>query len=173
MHSHPPDPARSKSPPETRQTGVQLLKREPARWLPLAGLWLGLSLLVCCVAFLVERAAAQVPVPGLTISQTSSNTFQIQITNAVGYANYEIYRRMVLGDPNYPWTAPITGAQGQATFNVTNVNLVKWQEFFEAAVGSDWDGDGILNWQDSQPGSTNGGLLSITIDAPANNGIVP
>ena len=168
-----PDPTRRKNSLATRKGEGRFPARPSARWLPLAWLWLGLSLLVCCVAFLVERATAQVPVPGLTISQTSSNTFQIQITNAVGYANYEIYRRLVLGDPNYPWTAPITGAQGQATFNVTNVNLVKWQEFFEAAVGSDWDGDGILNWQDSQPGSTNGGLLSITIDAPANNGIVP
>ena len=129
-----------------------------------------LSVLVA-FGFIVKPLWGQ-PVPGLTISQIGSNQFQITITNAVSYASYEIYRRVSFDSSSF-WIGPITGALGQAVFTVTNVNSIKQQEFFQAAVGSDWDGDGILNWQDSQPSSTNGGLLRITIDSPTSNGNVP
>jgi|SRR6185503_5886293 len=137
---------------------------------------LGAGLLVVGAAALAIRFARadDVPQPILKITQTDSNRFQIQITNAVSYANYEVYRTVVLNDPmNFPWTAPVTGALGQAIFNVMNTNSVNPHEFFRAGVGSDWDGDGILNWQDSQPSSTNGGFLRITIEFPASNGTVP
>src|SRR6185436_11244530 len=55
-------------------------------------------------------------------------------------------------------------------FQIQITNSVNPHEFFRAGVGSDWDGDGILNWQDSQPSSTNGGFLRITIEFPASNG---
>ena len=126
------------------------------------------------VVLMAKRAwATDPPQPVLSISQIDSNVFQIIITNAASYANYEIYRRAALSDPIFPWTSPITGALGQATFTVTNLNFVNLQEFFRAGVGSDWDLDGVLNWQDSQPSSTNGGLLRITVAFPASNGNVP
>ena len=117
------------------------------------------------VTFLLTRASAQVPTPGLTIGLVTSNEFQIRITNGVSYANYEIYRQWEL-DPNAQWILHIIGAQGQTNFT-TNMGIFN-TGFFRAAVGSDWDGDGVPNYQDAQPSSTNAGALTITIDSPAN-----
>jgi hypothetical protein len=47
-----------------------------ARWLPLAGLWLSLSVVFAAVVFVVERAAGQAA-PGLTISQISQGGFEL------------------------------------------------------------------------------------------------
>ena len=105
------------------------------------------------------------PVPGLTISQISSNQIQIQITNGVGSANYEIYRQWEL-DTNAQWIPYMLGAQGQTNFS-TNMGIFT-MGFFRAAEGSDWDGDKIPNWLDAQPSSTNAGALTITIDSPTN-----
>jgi hypothetical protein len=119
--------------------------------------------------FVVLRAKAQVPIPNLSIGLASSNQFQIQITNGVGYANYEIYRQWEL-DPNAQWILHMIGAQGQTNFS-TNMGIFT-MGFFRAAVGSDWDGDGIPNWLDAQPSSTNAGALTITIDSPTNNATI-
>jgi hypothetical protein len=136
------------------------------RWLSLAGLWLCLSVLCGCIAFVVERAAAQAP-PGLTIALSSTNQVQIVITNGSSSVNYEIYRTAVLDDDaNYPFILHLIGNQGQTSF-VANFGI-DTRGFFRAAVGSDWDGDGIPNFQDAQPSSTNAGVLTITIDSPAN-----
>jgi len=138
-------------------------------------LWLCGGLLCAgALGLIVKRAwADDPPQPVLRMTQVDSNRFQITITNAVSYANYEIYRRPKLADPNFSWTAPITGALGQANFTVINTNFVNLYEFFRAGVGSDWDLDGVLNWRDAQPSSTNAGLLNITIEFPAGNGTVP
>lgn len=134
------------------------------------GRTLGMLLCIAAVgtvtaAFILTRAVAQVPQPGLTISLTGGDQFQIQITNGVGYANYEIYRQWEL-DPNAQWILHMIGAQGQTNFS-TNMGIFN-TGFFQAAVGSDWDGDGVPNYQDAQPSSTNAGALTITIDSPAN-----
>jgi hypothetical protein len=63
-----------------------------------------------------------------------------------------------------PWnTIAVTGTLGQVSFTLPmNGNT----GFFEAAEGSDWDGDGIPNWMDSDPRSTNVGALTVTIEFP-------
>lgn len=170
MHSHPPDPARSKASPETRKSNVRLMKRPSSRWLPLAGLWFSLTFLFAAVAFVVDRAAAQA-VPGLTIARLGTNQVQIVITNGSSAVNYEIYRTSILGDDeNYPFTLHLIGGLGQTSF-VASFGI-ETRGYLRAAVGSDWDGDTIANFQDAQPSSTNAGVLTITIDSPTNGAVI-
>jgi hypothetical protein len=109
--------------------------------------------------------------PEIQISKISSNTFQITILNGDSQANYEVYRRTFLHS-DYPWGSAgmITGAQGQTTFLVPE-NLQP-MSFFQVTVGTDWDLDGVPNWKDSQPSSTNAGALSITIDFPSTGTVI-
>ncbi len=109
---------------------------------------------------------AQVPPPGLTITPSGGNQYSIKITNGVSTANYELYRTIGLGDPLYPWTLHTIGALGQTNFAINSG--IEYLGFFQAAVGLDWDGDGIQNWQDANPLDSTKGLLSITIISPAN-----
>ncbi len=165
MHLHPPDPARSKSPPETCQTDVRLLKRQPARWLPLAGLWLFLSVLFVGVALVVERAGAQAA-PGLTIGLSGTNLL-IVITNGSSSVNYEIERTAILGDTeNFPWTYYTNGTLGQTSF--VAFFGIETRGFFRAAVGLDFDSDGVPNTIDGQPNNGSVGALTITIDSPTS-----
>lgn len=136
-------------------------KRVAVRW----GYWL-CPAVVCAgvILFVVERALAQgVPDPILTITLVSTNQVQLVITNGVSTANYEIHRRQFF-DPAYPWKLHLIGAQGQTNFTA---NLgVDTIGFFGATAGLDWDQDGVPNWADGNPISTNVGILSITIDSP-------
>jgi len=113
----------------------------------------------------MKPSIAQVA-PGLTISQLTTNQLQIVITNGSSLVNYEIYRTPLLDDPFYPWTLHLIGMQGQTNFTIDMG--IETFGFFEAGVGSDWDQDGIPNYLDAQPSSTNAGILTITIESPLN-----
>ena len=168
MHSSP-TPTHSKHPPAIRKSDVQHLSRQSSRWFPLAGLWLGLAIIGAAIGFVVERASAQVA-PGLTISRLGTNQVQIVITNGSSTVNYEVYRTPVLDDLNYPFNLYLIGNQGQTSF-VANFGI-ETRGYFRIAVGSDWDGDGIPNYQDAQPNNPGVGALIITIDSPANGSTV-
>ena len=60
----------------------------------------------------------------------------------------------------------IDGTPGQTNFTVSEGMMLSG--FFEAAIGTDWDGDGIPNYMDGNPIDPNVGALTITIDSPAN-----
>lgn len=166
MHLHPPDPARSKSQPATHKSNVHLLKRPPARWIPLAELWLCLTVAFAAIALVVERASAQVPVPGLTVGISGTNLLLV-ITNGSSTVNYEIERTPILGDDeNYPFTLHLIGTLGQTSF-VANFGI-ETRGYFRAAVGSDFDSDGVPNAIDGQPNNASVGELTITIDSPTN-----
>lgn len=126
-----------------------------------AGLFAALSCLTTVVV-----VAQSVPDPGLTITVFNTNQLQLKITNGVGTANYEIYRTPILDDPTYPWTLHLIGTLGQTNF--TADMGIETIGFFKATAGLDWDGDGIPNWLDAQPGNTNVGALTITIDSPVD-----
>lgn len=170
MRLHPPAPVHSKTPHETCESDVRFLKHSSPRWLPLAGLWLSLALLFAAVVSVVDRATAQA-VPGLTITRLGTNQVQLVITNGASAVNYEIYRTSVLGDDeNYPFTLHLIGGLGQTSF-VASFGI-ETRGYLRAAVGSDWDGDGIANYMDAQPSSTNSGPLTITIDSPTNGAVI-
>lgn len=140
--------------------------QNPSRWLPLAGLWLALAIAFATVAPVVERATAQVPVPGLTVGMSGTNLLLV-ITNGSSSANYEIERTPVLGDEaGFPWAWYTNGALGQTSF--VAYFGIETRGYFRAAVGTDFDSDGIPNTVDGQPNNGAVGTLAITIDYPAN-----
>lgn len=95
----------------------------------------------------------------------TTNTVALTVTNHTAGAVYEVYMRPVLDDPLYPWTFLARGGVNQTNFVITNYNIGPLG-FFELAVGSDWDSDGIANDIDAQPGNGSVGALTITIDFP-------
>lgn len=166
MHSNHPDPTHSKHSLEPRRNdAARLLKRRPARWLPLAGLWLSVTVLFAAIAFVVERASAQVPQPGLTVALSGTNLL-IVITNGSSLVSYQIDRTPILGDEDFPWTYYTNGALGQTSF-VAGFGI-ETRGYFRAAVGSDFDSDGVPNTIDGQPNNSSVGALTITIDSPLN-----
>jgi hypothetical protein len=114
--------------------------------------------------------AQSVPQPVLTIAATNGTQFQLTITNAVAYTNYEIYRTPLLNDTNFPWTLHIVGYPGQSNFIVDSE--VYGTSFFRAGIGSDWDLDGVFNDRDANPFDATIGILSITIDSPTNGSTI-
>lgn len=168
MHSHPSYPARPKPSTETHESDVRVLKRPSARWLPLAGLWLFLSVLFVGVALVVERASGQAA-PGLMISLSSSNQVKITVTNAPLGAQYELQLVDDLNltlDPLFYWPSEPVGAIGQTNFFVDMG--IYYTRYFRVLGCVDCDGDGTPNFQDGQPWSTNVGALTIVIDSPAS-----
>lgn len=157
-----PDSDRARTILEPRPKSLPPKPRRVGWAVALGGLLVVLLLLV-----VVRPLLAQVPQPGLTAALTNANQLQIVITNGSGSVNYEIYRTPVLGDEeNFPFTLHLIGNPGQTSF-VANFGI-ETRGFFSAAVGSDWDGDGVPNFMDANPSSTNAGALFITIDSPTN-----
>jgi len=108
------------------------------------------------------------PQPGIIIGVVSTNQVMVTITNGASYANYELYHRTLI-DPAYPWTLWIVGAPAQTNFTVEmNTSLAFW----EVGVGSDWDGDGVPNYCDGDPLDPTVGILTVTIDSPAQGAII-
>jgi hypothetical protein len=162
MKKSPPCPRRP-----SQTTAARFRLTRPPKLVSLVVSLLSLGLIGIC--FRVAWAQSP-PTPGLTITQVSGTEFSVKITNGVSYANYELYRTPVLDNPAFPWTLHIIGTLGQTNFTVAMGPAS--EGYLLASVGLDWDGDGIENWQDAQPSSTNAGLLSITITSPANGSTI-
>jgi len=114
----------------------------------------------------IWETLGDVPAPVLQATLVSTNQVNVLITNGVGTANYELYWTPVIADPIYPWTLLSIGTLGQTNFGV----LMNYSEigFIRAAIGSDWDGDGVQNYRDGNPSDASVGALTITIDSPTN-----
>lgn len=128
-------------------------------WLAATGVGSLLSLAVIWTAL-----AANEPV--LTISKTGANQYSVVITNGTNTAYYELYHTPVVADAAYPWMLLVIGTQGQTNFSVDGGPTMAG--FFFVGVGNDWDGDGVQNYRDANPLSTNFGQLTITVDSPTN-----
>ena len=123
-----------------------------------------LGVLVSIAAEIVLLANAQQPV--LKISNLGDNQFFIEITNAVSTTNYTLYWTPALANPNYPWIALTNNNVGESNFLV---DATGWDAgWFRVLTGTDFDGDGIPEWMDAQPQNPAVGILSVTIDSPAN-----
>jgi len=162
MRSNPADSPSPKHLPDSVEAAA--LKRRSPCWHSLAGLWLLLAVAFIAVAVVVERAEAQAP--GLTVARSGTNLVLV-ITNGSSLVNYEIERTPVLDDvANYPWTYYTNGTLGQTSF--VALFGIETRGYFRAAVGLDFDSDGVPNTIDGQPGNASVGALTITIDSPTN-----
>lgn len=101
--------------------------------------------------------------------ELAGTNLTLTLANADTNKSYDLYFCSAL--VTNPWNQiAVTGRLGQASFTLP---LTGNSGFFEAAEGNDWDGDGIPNWIDADPRSTNFGALTITIESPAHGSLVP
>jgi hypothetical protein len=105
------------------------------------------------------------PAPGLSIVLLSSTNVQLTVTNGVSGEIYELFYTTYLED-GYHWNFFATGAASQTNFTVSIAEVP--QVFFKARAGSDWDNDGVPNTKDADPNDPNIGILTVTIESPAN-----
>ena len=128
-------------------------------------------LIVIAFAIIAHRnlIAQGVPQPGLKSSLVSTN-FQVSITNAVSTAIYELYWIPELNSTTYKWKWLMVGTQGQSNF-VMDISSTSYG-FILGKVGTDSDNDGVVDWQDSRPNDSSAGLLTVTIESPANNSTI-
>jgi hypothetical protein len=103
--------------------------------------------------------------PGLSIKVTAPNQLQLTVTNGVTNGIYSIYWREFLNSPP-DWDWLTVGTTGQTNF------LIDISEtetgFFEAVATDDIDGDLVVNEQDARPFDPSIGIVTVTIETPAN-----
>jgi hypothetical protein len=117
-------------------------------------------------AFLLCIGIAKSGPPGLSIQLASTNQALLTVTNAVAGNSYEIYSIQDLGGT---WSLMLTGAVNETNFTVpTTPELYR---FYKARTGNDDDGDGVPNFKDGNPNDPSVGVLTITIDFPANGSV--
>lgn len=102
--------------------------------------------------------------PYLTIAPTGTNQVTVTIINGITNTIYEIYGVEFLTDTNWALVAEGTAGQTNFVFPTDQMNT----EFFQAVNGNDFDGDGIPNWEDARPFDPSVGLMTVTIESPAN-----
>ena len=105
------------------------------------------------------------PAPGLSIVLLSSTNFQLTVTNGVSGESYEIYNTPSL-EEDCRWVRFMVGAASQTNFTVSIPEIP--EGFYMARAGTDWDNDGVPNTQDADPNNPNIGILTVTIESPAN-----
>ncbi len=130
-------------------------------------LWIALAALFGVGAVVITTLTALADAPVLSIQSLGTNQFSITITNGVTNEVYVLYWTPTLSDPdNYPFALLSVGDLGQTNWAVDGTG---WDtSFFRVQTGTDWDADGIPNWQDADPNNPSIGILSVTIDSPLN-----
>ena len=97
----------------------------------------------------------------LTTPQVQGTNLLVSLVNNDTNISYDIYYTPLLAPTD--WRILATGHIAQTSFTLP---MLDGLGFLKGGVGGDWDLDGIPNWMDANPTSTNIGPLSITIDNP-------
>jgi hypothetical protein len=118
-------------------------------------------ILTVATVIVAVKTFAQIPPPVLAITPLGTNTYSIAIANGVPATTYGIYWTPVLGNADYPWGV-LVGTNGQTNFML---NMGQYDSgFFMGAVNT----NGIPPWELANPDDPGLGILSVTIDSPAN-----
>jgi hypothetical protein len=130
-----------------------------------------IALLAMTFLFSVPLVRAQTNVvPELSITPTATNdVVSVVVVNGDSQTSYQILRSYSPDPGTFTETAAI-GTIGQTNFSLSMA--ADLYRFFRATPDLDWDDDGVENWRDAQQYSTNAGLLSVTIELPANGATV-
>jgi len=119
---------------------------------------------------MLTALAQTVPPPVLTITPTGTNQLLITVTNGVAYGNYTLYSRLILNDPTSPWTFVTNMVPGVTNFTVSRG--VAFQSFYEVTGSTNWNNNGIPNWDYADPKNPSLGVLTVTIVSPAQGAII-
>jgi hypothetical protein len=129
------------------------------------------SLIAGLTVMVAWRVSSQSSPPALSIALTGTNEVTLTVNNGVATNLYEIWWTEFL-DTNAltltsgAWTDVYSGTTGQTNFVLDLGDTITG--FFRAINGNDLDNDGIPNWEDARPWDPTVGILSVTIESPAN-----
>lgn len=130
-------------------------------WNTLLGIC-GSSLIVVAIALTARSQTASV----LTITPLGTNQFSITITNNIGTATHDLLWTPALGNPDYPWMWAAIGTPGQTNYVL---NMDGYQTaFFQTIL----DTNSIPLWKAADPNNPGAGILTVTIDSPANGSLI-
>jgi hypothetical protein len=119
------------------------------------------------LTLLTARLVRATP-PGLSIKMTAPDQVQLTVTNGTPTGVYCIYWREFLNSPpDWDWLA--VGTAGQTNFLV---DIETTTGFFQAFSTDDIDGDFVPNEQDARAFDPSIGILTVTIESPANGSVV-
>jgi hypothetical protein len=143
------------------------MKTARKHWAKLAAAG-GLSMAL--IALFVQ-GVARGDAPALSIALTGTNEVTLTVTNGVPTGVYEIWwteflDAEALSLTNGAWEPLATGTTGQTNF-VFDLGDTD-TGFFRALNGNDFDLDGFPNYADARPFDPSVGILTVTIESPAN-----
>jgi hypothetical protein len=134
-------------------------------WLALAGL-LGVGCVF--VGVVLNATALTVPAPMISITVTNTNQVSITVTNGVPYANYILYNQHVLGDST--WTFVTNPVPGVSNFVVSMGPY--FYDFYLVSGSTNWNNNGIPNWEYADPNNPGLGVLTVSIVSPSQGQIL-
>ena len=129
-------------------------------WLPLFGILTGVA--VCIVTALNAWSQSA---PPLSITSLGTNQYSITFTNSPP-SIYDLQWTPVLANPDYPWTWAAIGTNGQSSFQINGG--VYQTGFFRTVL----DTNNIPLWELADPNNPGLGILTVTIDSPANGSTI-
>ncbi len=126
--------------------------------------------MILATMIIVSLAKSQtVPAPVLSITQTNGTQLLITVTNGVAYGNYVLYNEHTLDDP-MGWTFITNPVPGVTSFLV---NQGPYFEGYYLVTGStNWNNNGIPNWDYADPLHPGLGKLTVSIVSPAQGAII-
>jgi hypothetical protein len=134
--------------------------------------WDRLAVLVgvglCLMTLFVCHLAWATP-PGVKIVVSGTNQITVVVTNSVPTATYEIFWQEFLDGSslsNGTWQLIDIGSVGQTNFPFDTGETMTG--FFRAVNRTDFDMDGVPNFEDARPFDPTIGILTVTIETPAN-----
>jgi hypothetical protein len=135
------------------------MKTLKQHWLTWLGIFGG-GLVVVATALTAWSQSA----PPLSITSLGTNQFSITFSNNPP-STYDLQWTPVLANPNYPWTWAATGTPGQTNFIVTSPYSTA---FFRTVQ----DTNSVPLWELADPNNPGLGILTVTIDSPANGSTI-
>ena len=129
-------------------------------------------------SFGLAAESVQESPPQLRIARTGLGYVLLTITNALPDTAYELisgWQPHTSSDANlaasrFRWEWDKAGAVGETNFHIVPSRAS--MRLFRAQVRSDWDRDGVVDWQDALPHDPTVGQFSIVIDSPAHHATV-
>lgn len=119
------------------------------------------AVLTIATVIVAVKSLAQIPPPVLSITALGTNTYNVTVSsNGVAGTVYALEWTPALANADYPWTIVGTNTATNFLFEGEGYS----SGFFRVAV----DTNAVPFWELADPNNPSLGILSVTIDSPAN-----
>jgi len=132
-------------------------------WMKLTG-----TILATLIITLIARSQT-VPSPLLLIAPTNGTQLSITVSNGVAYGNYILYNQHILNDPA-GWTFVTNPVPGVTNFVIDPGPY--FEGFYIVTGSTNWNNNGIPNWDYADPLNPGLGVLTVSIVSPAQGSVI-